>query len=494
MSSQSPIAQATTDSKSTPPTQSVPPEYIANHLTRSFGESVRPVGYGLSFLYLFFALAHPYTLGARAKPLVIMAISTSIVLALIAFRVEVRNPSTLTGTLVSLLYVCLVLANSATHLLITADPKQTTNFMLLIVGAGSFYLSRRRLFLAIGLIVAVWWLCFLQLPSRSDMPHYIFALMTATVISLLTVSLRRRALISAAKSSWKQDQHLAMVQAKDEELHKTNLQLEDRVAARTLELEREIEKRRVIERAAFEAEKLAATGRMAATIAHEINNPLEAVANLIYLIESDNELPPDTREQARLAQQELGRVSHIAKQTLSFYRESGKPTVFDVHVALQEVAAMYTPKARARNLSVRVIAKSGDLTIQGFLGEFRQVASNLLLNAMDASPSGGVIVVRAKAVSATGRSGVRVTFADSGTGIQRQLRAKLFQPFFTTKEQRGTGLGLWVALGIVTRHGGSIQLTSSTRPDRHGTSVSVWLPSRALETVDTHRRRFEQTV
>ena len=472
---------------------SVPADYIEGHLKHSFAESVRPVGYGLSFLYLFFAVAHPYALGPqKATPLEIIAIASSVVSALIAFRVDASNLPDWKVMLISLVYVFLVLANSVTHLLITADPKQTTNFMLLIVAAGSFYVSRRKLFYAITLIVATWWISFGRLPSRADMLHYIFAMVTATVIAFLTVALRRRALVAAATSAWRQQQQLALVHAKDEELLKTNLQLEDRVRARTAELEREIEIRRNIERAAFEAEKLAATGRMAATIAHEINNPLESVANLLYLIESNPQLSDETVTRARLAQQELGRVSHIAKQTLSFYRETGKPSKFDIFSALQEVADLYGPKARTRKLKVELIAKDGGLTIEGYLGEFRQVASNLLLNAIDATPPDGTIRIRTKLSSANDEPGVRVTFADTGPGIQRQLRSKIFQPFFTTKDQRGTGLGLWVALGIVSRHGGNIQLLSSNRPDRHGTCVSVWLPIKASDNADTRRRRFER--
>jgi signal transduction histidine kinase len=471
---------------------SVPAEHIESHLKQSFAESVRPVGYGLSFLYLFFAVAHPYALGPRALPLVIIAILSSIVFALIAFRVDAPALPDSAVTLISFVYLFLVLANGAIHLLITSDPKQTTNFLLLIVAAGSFYLSRRKLTLAIIFTAGAWWFCFTRLPSRSDILHYVFALITATVIAFLTVALRRRALVAAAMSSWKQQQQLALVQAKDEELQKTNMQLEDRVRARTAELEQEIERRRDVERAAFEAEKLAATGRMAATIAHEINNPLESVANLLYLIESSPSLPMETIDRARLAQQELGRVSHIAKQTLSFYRETGSPSAFDVFNALREVIDLYEPKARTRKLKVELIAKAHGLTIEGYLGEFRQVASNLLLNAIDATPAGGTILVRTKAASANGLSGVRITFADTGDGIQRHLRAKIFQPFFTTKEQRGTGLGLWVALGIISRHGGNIQLASSTRPDHHGTCVSVWLPKKAFETAEARRRRFER--
>jgi signal transduction histidine kinase len=471
---------------------SVPPAYISSHLKRSFAESVRPVGYGLSFLYLFYALAHPYSLGQKAAPLVAIAILSSIVFAIIAFRINAPDLSDVKVTLVSLVYVFLVLINSVTHLLITGDPKQTTNFMLLVVAAGSFYLSRRKLMSAIALIVGAWWVSFMRLPSRMDMPHYVFAMVTATVISSLTLSLRRRALISAAASSWKQQQQIALVQAKDEELLKTNLQLEDRVRARTAELELEIERRRNVERAAFEAEKLAATGRMAATIAHEINNPLESVANLLYLIESNSHLPDETLERARLAQQELGRVSHIAKQTLSFYRETGKPSSFDVSSALQEVVQLYEPKARTRMLRVELISRNEGLAIEGYLGEFRQVASNLLLNAIDATPPGGSIRVRTKLAACNGQSGLRITFADSGAGIQRELRSKIFQPFFTTKEERGTGLGLWVALGIVARHGGNIQMASSTRPTRHGTCVSVWLPLQSSETAEGRRRRFEK--
>jgi signal transduction histidine kinase len=481
------------DAGSAAVSSSVPNEFIENHLKQSFAESVRPVGYGLSFLFLFFALAHPYALGQKATPLVIIAILSSIVFALIAFRTEAANLSDGMVMLISLVFVFLVLANTVTHLLLTSDPKQTTNFLLLIVAAGSFYLSRRKLLLVIALIAGAWWISFDRLPSRAEMPHYVFALVTATVIAFLTVALRRRALVAAATSAWEQQQQLALLQTKDEELLKTNLQLEDRVRARTAELEQEIERRRNIERAAFEAEKLAATGRLAATIAHEINNPLESVANLLYLIESNPSLPEETIARAQVAQQELGRVSHIAKQTLSFYREIGKPSNFDVSSALREVAELYEPKARTRKLKLELITKDGGLTIEGYLGEFRQVASNLLLNAIDATPPGGTIRVRTKPSLTNGRPGVRITFADPGAGIQRHLRAKIFQPFFTTKEQRGTGLGLWVALGIVSRHGGNIQLLSSTRPERHGTSVSVWLPVQASEPADTGRRRFEKS-
>ncbi len=473
---------------------SVPFDFIEDRLKQSFAENIRPVGYGLSFLYLFFALAHPYALGREALPLVAIAILSAIVFALIAFRVNALALSDAKVTLISLVYVFLVLVNSATHLAITGDAKQTTNFMLLIVAAGSFYLSRRKLALAIALVIGSWWAIFVTLPVRTEMPHYVFALFTATVISFLIVALRRRALVAAAKAYWRQQQNVALVQAKDEELQKTNLQLEDRVRARTMELEEEIEKRRIVERAAFEAEKLAATGRMAATIAHEINNPLEGVGNLLYLIESTPGLPEETVERARIAQQELGRVSHIAKQTLSFYRESGRPGPFDVCGAVREVIRLYEPKARNRKLQVEMISENGVPTIEGFLGEFRQVASNLLLNAIDATPSGGTIRVRVKATLKNGESGVRVTFADPGAGIARDVRAKIFQPFFTTKEQKGTGLGLWVALGIVSRHGGTIQIVSSTRGERHGTCVSVWLPAKSADAAAGGRRRFEKVA
>lgn len=469
-----------------------PPEYMSATFSQTLWETIPPLGYGLSLLYVFFAISHPFVLGwPTAKPLVIWALITSAATAIIAFVTQRREPRTELDNLLAMALVCLVLLNCTLHLLLTADPKQTTNFILLIVGVGSFYVSARGLFFSIGLIVAVWVAAFVSIHS-GQLVHYSFAIFTASVISLLARYVRMRALIQAIRAKWEQEQQLALLRVADTQLMKVNLELEVRVRARTNELEKEIEKRQAMERSAFEAEKLATTGRLAATIAHEINNPLEAVANLIYLLETDTKLPPEAREHARIAQRELGRVSHIAKQTLSFYRDTGKPDKFNVVAAVQEVIDLYGPKARSRNLSVRLVDRDIEIAIQGYLGELRQVASNLLLNAIDASPDGETILVRAKRTRAAGRPGVRITFADRGPGIPRELLGKLFQPFFTTKEQRGTGLGLWVALGIVTRHGGDIQIASSTRPKRHGTCVSVWLPVESSDAPYPGRRRFEQ--
>lgn len=471
---------------------SAPPEYMNASFGQTLWETLPPLGYGLSLLYIFFAISHPFVLGwLAAKPLVILALITSGVAAIVAFVTGRRGPRAELDNLLAMALVCLVLLNCTLHLLLTGDPKQTTNFILLIVGVGSFYVSARGLFFSIGLIVTVWVVAFVSIHS-GQLVHYSFAIFTASVISLLARYVRMRALIQAIRAKWEQEQQLALLRVADSELMKANLELEMRVRARTAELEHEIGRRQAMERSAFEAEKLATTGRLAATIAHEINNPLEAVANLIYLLETDTKLPPEAREHARVAQRELGRVSHIAKQTLSFYRDTGKPDNFNVVAAVQEVIDLYGPKARSRSLTVRLFDGNIEIAIQGYLGELRQVVSNLLLNAMDASPEGATVLVRAKRARAAGRAGVRITFADRGPGIPRELLGKLFQPFFTTKEQRGTGLGLWVALGIVTRHGGNIQIASSTRPKRHGTCVSVWLPVESMDGPYPGRRRFEQ--
>src|SRR5512146_1180292 len=468
---------------------SPPPEYLSASFSQTLWETLPPLGYGLSLLYLLFAISHPFVLGwPAAKTLVALSLVTSGISAILAYVIGRRGPRAELDNLLALVLVCLVLLNCTTHLLLTGDPKQTTNFILLIVGVGSFYVSARGLFFSVGLIVAIWLAAFLPIHSRQFV-HYAFASFTASLISLLARYVRMRALVQAIRARWEQEQQLALLRAADAELLRANLELEVRVRSRTAELEQEIEKRRAMERSAFEAEKLATTGRLAATIAHEINNPLEAVANLIYLLETDTKLPPEAREHARIAQRELGRVSHIAKQTLSFYRDSGRPGRFDAVSAVQEVIDLYGPKARARSLNVRLVNRDGEIAIEGYLGELRQVASNLLLNAIDASPDGGTILVRAKRTS--GKPGVRITFADQGPGIPRDLLGKLFQPFFTTKEQRGTGLGLWVALGIVTRHGGNIQIASNTRAERHGTCVSVWLPMESTDTPYPGRRRFE---
>ncbi|MGB7135272.1 MAG: ATP-binding protein, partial [Acidobacteriaceae bacterium] len=189
-------------------------------------------------------------------------------------------------------------------------------------------------------------------------------------------------------------------------------------------------------------EKLAATGRLAASIAHEINNPLEAVTNLLYLIRQEN-LTPSTARFAEMAQQEVTRVSEITQQTLRFYRQSTLPGVANVGELLDSVLTLHL--GRIQSLQVNLRRDYGEnLELFCFAGEMRQVFANLIGNALDAmTPDGGRLLVRARRVKQHLTPGIRVTVADTGCGITTEARRHIFEPFFTTKEATGTGLGLW---------------------------------------------------
>ncbi len=246
---------------------------------------------------------------------------------------------------------------------------------------------------------------------------------------------------------------------------------------------RDVRSRRRTEEALRSSEKLAATGRLAASIAHEINNPMEAVTNLLYLIENNPGLDDTTREYARLAEQELGRMDRIVKQTLGFYRESAEPVAVCLTSVLDNVLELYARRIQRARIQVRKRYRfEGE--IKAFPGEMRQVFSNLVSNALEALGEGGEIAVhvsRARDWGAQRVPGVRVTVADNGIGITRDNLQRIFDPFFTTKGINGTGLGLWITYGIVQKHGGKIIVRSCTGGPRRGTSFSVLLPDSFLD-------------
>ncbi len=240
---------------------------------------------------------------------------------------------------------------------------------------------------------------------------------------------------------------------------------------------RDISERRRVQEALIQSEKLAATGRMAAAIAHEINNPLEAVTNLAYLLSLDRTLSPTARSYAQMMLDEIGRASEITKQTLAFYRESGKPGEFDVRSLLDNVVSLNRPKFNRRDIKVTTDYRSSE-RLFGYAAEIRQVFANLLINAVDAVPNGGCIRVRVQVKSLGGKLGrcVMVSVADNGTGIAGENRSRLFEPFFTTKGTLGNGLGLWVSNGIAEKHGGKILVRSCTEPELSGSVFTVLLP------------------
>jgi PAS domain S-box-containing protein len=226
------------------------------------------------------------------------------------------------------------------------------------------------------------------------------------------------------------------------------------------------------------SEKLATTGRLAASIAHEINNPLEALANLLYLARHD---PSHAGDYLTLAEQEVGRVAKLAQQTLGFVRDNSSPGSIDPAAIMDEILQLYSRKLEGKHIHVtRRYRSSGP--ISGYSGELRQLLANLLTNAVDAMAEGGSLQVRVAAGRdwPTGRAGVRITVADTGSGIPRDQLRQIFEPFYTTKKDTGTGLGLWVSRGIVQKHGGSIRVRSRadgrTTARTTGTVFSIFLP------------------
>jgi PAS domain S-box-containing protein len=202
-------------------------------------------------------------------------------------------------------------------------------------------------------------------------------------------------------------------------------------------------------------EKLAAAARLSATVAHEINNPLAAVVNLIFIAKSLPDTSPDVVKHLTLAEQELDRVAHITRQTLAFYRESVAPEKIDVAALVENVLKLYSNKLAAKNIKVeRAFAECPP--ILGVSGELRQAASNLIANAIDAVEANGSITVSAHPVAGSETAQVEVVVADDGPGIPEENLDRIFEPFFTTKKDVGTGLGLWATRTIVERHGGTI--------------------------------------
>jgi signal transduction histidine kinase len=222
-------------------------------------------------------------------------------------------------------------------------------------------------------------------------------------------------------------------------------------------------------------EKLAAVGQEASTIAHEINNPLESLTNLLYLMKLSDSLD-EVKSYVTVAQQELARVTEITVQTLRFHRQATKPTEVDLRELANGVMALYSGRMLIRNIEMEWRTRETP-RVMCLEGEIRQVLNNLVRNALDAMGTKGRLIIRVNASGeATGnRRGVRITVADTGEGIHPEMTGRLFELFQTTKEKTGTGLGLWVSRGIVEKHGGRIRVRSRTG-ERSGTVFAVWLP------------------
>jgi signal transduction histidine kinase len=217
-------------------------------------------------------------------------------------------------------------------------------------------------------------------------------------------------------------------------------------------------------------EKLAAAGRLAASVAHEINNPLEAVGNLLYLALQDPGLPVISRQYLRMANEELRRVGHIVSQTLGFYRESSTSQSIDLSALVDDVLPLYQRRLDARQ--IRVTRSMEHVTVEGVASELRQVVANLLSNALDAMEPYGVLAMEVRSQG----DEVHLSISDTGHSIAPALLEHIFESFFTTKKDFGTGLGLWVSKGIVEKHQGRLEVVSSQKDEDHGTAFVMMLP------------------
>jgi PAS domain S-box-containing protein len=238
----------------------------------------------------------------------------------------------------------------------------------------------------------------------------------------------------------------------------------------------EITAQKKAERALIESEKLAVVGRLASSISHEINNPLESVTNLLYLLGTAEELPNSLRNYVELTQAEIARVSQIATQTLRFHRQAVGPTAVTARQLAEPVLKLY--QGRLTNSGIAVETRFASSTaIECLENEIRQVLSNLVGNAIDAMRMGGRLLLRSHDVRDEDGvvRGVRIAVADTGHGMTPAVRRQIFEPFFTTKDLIGTGLGLWISVEIVERHGGRLRVRSSQKEGCRGTVFELYL-------------------
>jgi signal transduction histidine kinase/CheY-like chemotaxis protein len=238
----------------------------------------------------------------------------------------------------------------------------------------------------------------------------------------------------------------------------------------------DVTERRVQQEKLLLSEKLAATGRLAATIAHEINNPLESVLNLIYLARTSRAEIAQIREYLETAEKELNRVSHIARHTLGFYRDTSVASDVDLPALIEEVLTVYESRLRASSI---VVVRDFAIVpvVHALRGELHQTFSNLISNAIDAMrDGGGKLEISVQQPHGGNDLGVLITVEDTGMGIPFENIPRLFEPFFTTKPAAGTGLGLWVVRQFVASWGGTIDVNSSTDTQKHGTTFTIFLP------------------
>ncbi len=254
-----------------------------------------------------------------------------------------------------------------------------------------------------------------------------------------------------------------------------------------LEINRDITSQLKAEDALRKTERLAAMGRVAGIIAHEINNPLEAITNTFYLLRDHPSLDDEARYYAKLGEEELHRVAHITRQTLGFYRESKHPVEVSISTMLDEILELQMRRMEFDKVELEKQYRTTG-TIRGFPVELKQVFLNLIGNAVQAMPDGGRLRLHVFEAPnrANQRAGVCISICDTGTGIDAEHAKHLFEPFFTTKSTKGTGLGLWISKGIVQKYGGTIRFRSVSLAGRNITCFQVFLPEAEFERPEVH--------
>ena len=241
----------------------------------------------------------------------------------------------------------------------------------------------------------------------------------------------------------------------------------------------EITERLQAEETLRRTEKLAAAGRLAASVAHEINNPLESVTNLLYILRHHQPMDADAIGFIATAQEELARVAQVTQQTLRFYRQSVSRSRTDLSEVVDSVLTLYHPRLQRANITVSRLSR-GDTSLTCFAGEMRQLLANLIANALDAMAGGGTLAIRIHHV-AYPASGVVLTVADTGHGMSQETVRKIFEAFFTTKQATGTGLGLWVSEEIILKHHGTVRIRTR-EGEGSGTCFRIFFPD--VETLD----------
>ncbi|MFZ0301665.1 MAG: ATP-binding protein [Terracidiphilus sp.] len=321
-------------------------------------------------------------------------------------------------------------------------------------------------------------------PSRSWLDKYIYPDDKPLMLATIENAFRNKSVFELEHRIRRVDGSLGWTFSRAVPLFDSNGELVEWFGAAT-----DITRRKHSEEALLRSEKLASLGRMAATISHEINNPLEALTNLLYLAQSQHGLPNSAYQYLQMADAELKRIAHITRQSLGFYRESNAPVSTSINAVLDSCIELLRGKLVGKNISIERELRV-DVTTMAVAGELRQVFTNLISNSIDAIDKHGLIRMRVSAThnkGLNGRNSVRITLSDNGRGMTDDVRKRLFEPFFTTKGMVGTGLGLWVTRQIIEKHQGIIRVRSVDKGRRRGTVFSVVLPIKpaSLKTLPT---------